>query len=108
MQATALRNRQILNQRDPAVRRAHHDELRATAGDAAKHRAFLLRTSMIQSLSGLLDAGGIVTTDSQRLPTRIDSICVHGDGPGAVEAARAIRTALEAAGHRLVTLPERV
>ena len=62
----------------------------------------------VQHVLRMLDAGGIVTTDSQRLPTRIDSICVHGDGPGAVEAARAIRAALEAAGHRLVTLPERV
>lgn len=62
----------------------------------------------VQHVLRMLDAGGIVTTDGQRLPTRIDSICVHGDGPGAVEAARAIRDALEAAGHRLVTLPERV
>ncbi|MFN6955864.1 MAG: FAD-dependent oxidoreductase [Acetobacteraceae bacterium] len=53
VQATALRNRQILNQRDPEVRRAYHDELRATAADPAKHRAFLLRTSMIQSLRDL-------------------------------------------------------
>ncbi len=62
----------------------------------------------VQHVLRMLDAGGIVTTDGQRLPTRIDSICVHGDGPGAVEAARTIRAALEAAGHRLVTLPERV
>ena len=62
----------------------------------------------VQHVLRMLQAGGIVTTDGQRLPTRIDSICVHGDGPGAVKAARAIRTALEAAGHRLVTLPERV
>ena len=62
----------------------------------------------VQHVLLMLEAGGIVTTDGQRLPTRIDSICVHGDGPGAVEAARAIRAALEAAGHRLVTLPERV
>lgn len=62
----------------------------------------------VQHVLRMLEAGGIVTADGQRLPTRIDSICVHGDGPGAVEAARAIRDALEAAGHRLVTLPERV
>lgn len=62
----------------------------------------------VQHVLRMLDAGGIVTTDGQCLPTRIDSICVHGDGPGAVEAARAIRAALEAAGHRLVTLPEGV
>lgn len=53
VQATTMRNRQILNQRDPAVRRAYHDELRATAADPASHRAFLLRSSMIQSLRDL-------------------------------------------------------
>jgi 3-(3-hydroxy-phenyl)propionate hydroxylase len=53
VQATTLRNRQILNQRDPATRRAYHDELRATAADPARHRAFLLRSSMIQSLRDL-------------------------------------------------------
>jgi 3-(3-hydroxy-phenyl)propionate hydroxylase len=53
VQQTTLRNRQILNQRDPAVRRAYHDELRATVDDPARHRAYLLRTSMIQSLRDL-------------------------------------------------------
>jgi 3-(3-hydroxy-phenyl)propionate hydroxylase len=53
VQATALRNRQILNQRDPEVRRAHHDDLRATAADPARHRAFLLRSTMIQALRDL-------------------------------------------------------
>jgi 5-oxoprolinase (ATP-hydrolysing) subunit A len=33
---------------------------------------------------------------------RVDSICVHGDSPGAVEAARAVRRALSDAGHDLV------
>ena len=53
VQAQALRNRQILNQREPAARQAYHDELRATAADPAKHRAYLLRSSMIQSLRDL-------------------------------------------------------
>jgi 3-(3-hydroxy-phenyl)propionate hydroxylase len=53
VQAQALRNRQLLNQRDPAVRRAHHDELRAIVADPAKHRAYLLRSAMIQSLRDL-------------------------------------------------------
>jgi 3-(3-hydroxy-phenyl)propionate hydroxylase len=53
VQAQALRNRQILNQRDPAARAAYHDELRATVADPARHRAYLLRSSMIQSLRDL-------------------------------------------------------
>lgn len=62
----------------------------------------------VQHVLRMLDAGGIVTTDGECLPTRIDSICVHGDGPQAVASARAIRTALETVGQRLVGLPERV
>jgi 3-(3-hydroxy-phenyl)propionate hydroxylase len=53
VQAQALRNRQILNQRDRAARAAYHDELRATVADPARHRAYLLRSSMIQSLRDL-------------------------------------------------------
>lgn len=33
-----------------------------------------------------------------RLPTRIDSVCVHGDTPGAVRVAEAVRARLEKAG----------
>jgi 3-(3-hydroxy-phenyl)propionate hydroxylase len=32
------------------VRQANLDELRATADDPARHRAFLLRTSLIESI----------------------------------------------------------
>lgn len=59
----------------------------------------------VRHVQHMLEAGGIVTADGQRLPTPIHSICVHGDGPGAVAAARAIRAALEAAGHCLAGLP---
>jgi UPF0271 protein len=62
----------------------------------------------VQHVLRMLDAGGIVTADDQRLPTTIHSICVHGDGPSAVAAAQAIRSALQAAGHRLVGLPDMV
>lgn len=47
------RNRALLNQKDPATRKAFLDDLRATAEDPARHRAHLLRTSMIQSLRDL-------------------------------------------------------
>jgi 2-polyprenyl-6-methoxyphenol hydroxylase-like FAD-dependent oxidoreductase len=53
VQQQALRNRSILNQKDPAVRQAFLDDLRATVADPARHRAHLLRTSMIQSLRDL-------------------------------------------------------
>ena len=53
-----------------------------------------------QHVLRMLDAGGIVTADGQRLPTPIHSICVHGDGPDAVASAQQIRLALEKAGYQ--------
>jgi 3-(3-hydroxy-phenyl)propionate hydroxylase len=53
VQQQALRNRAVLNQRDPDLRCAWHDELRVTEADPARHRAYLLRSSMIQSLRAL-------------------------------------------------------
>ncbi len=55
VQAQALRNRAILKETDPAKRRAYHDELRATVADRDKHFAYVMRSSMIQSLRDLED-----------------------------------------------------
>lgn len=53
VQAQTLRNRQMMAERDPAARRAYHDELRATVADPKRHRDYLLKSSMIQSLRDL-------------------------------------------------------
>ena len=53
VQAQALRNRKILNERDPAARRAYHDELRAIVADPNSHRDYVRRSSMLQSLRDL-------------------------------------------------------
>ncbi len=45
----SMRNRAILSETDPETRRQHLDEMRRTAEDPALARAFLLRTSMIES-----------------------------------------------------------
>lgn len=34
-----------------------------------------------------------------RLAPQVDSLCVHGDSPGAIDLARAVRSGLEDAGH---------
>ncbi len=47
---------------------------------------------------GMLEEGAIRCLSGRRIPARIDSICVHGDTPGAVALARALRAALEARG----------
>jgi 3-(3-hydroxy-phenyl)propionate hydroxylase len=49
-QAQTIRNKRLLAEKDPAVRRKNNDELRRTAEDPKLARAFLLRTSLIQSL----------------------------------------------------------
>jgi UPF0271 protein len=54
----------------------------------------------------MLDAGALIAIDGTRIPTPIGSICVHGDNPGAVAVARALRAGLLAAGLHLATLPE--
>lgn len=52
----------------------------------------------------MLQEKAIVTATGLCLPTRIDSICVHGDGPDAVATARLIRHALTSEGYGLVPL----
>jgi UPF0271 protein len=37
-------------------------------------------------------------TDGSSLEVRVRTLCIHGDSPGAVEIARAVRSALETAG----------
>lgn len=54
----------------------------------------------------MLEAQAIVSATGRHLPTRIDSVCVHGDGPDAVATARAIRQALRDKGYELVPLPQ--
>jgi 3-(3-hydroxy-phenyl)propionate hydroxylase len=49
-QAQTMRNKRLLAEKDPAVRRKNHDELRRTADDPKLARAFLLRSSLIESL----------------------------------------------------------
>jgi len=40
----------------------------------------------------------VAAIDGSHVPVAADTLCIHGDAPGAVERARAIRSALEGAG----------
>ena len=55
VQQTTLRNRAILNTREPEARRAYYDDLRRTVDDPEKHRNYVMRTSMIASLREVAD-----------------------------------------------------
>lgn len=46
----------------------------------------------------LVRDGTVVAVDGSVIPVPAASLCVHGDSPGAVIMARAVRTALEGAG----------
>ena len=51
-----------------------------------------------RNMIAMVKAGAILTGSGERLETRIDTICVHGDSAEAVELARKVRSGLEAAG----------
>jgi UPF0271 protein len=42
--------------------------------------------------------GVVVAVDGTRLDVPVESVCLHGDTPGAVQLARSVRAGLEAAG----------
>ncbi|MDG1280398.1 MAG: LamB/YcsF family protein [Pseudorhodobacter sp.] len=46
----------------------------------------------------MVQAGAILTQSGARIPTPIDTICLHGDTPTAVQIAASVRGALEASG----------
>ncbi len=47
------------------------------------------------------DDPATVVAQALRLASEVDSLCIHGDSPGALDLARAVRAALEDAGHAL-------
>ncbi len=48
--AQTERNRRVLAEKDPAVRKANHENLKRTAGDPELARAYLMRTSLLNSV----------------------------------------------------------
>jgi UPF0271 protein len=61
----------------------------AVIHDAVSARDHVLR---------MIDAQSLFPADGPPLPCRIDSICVHGDGPEALAIARTVRDGLAAQG----------
>jgi len=56
---------------------------------------------VVARVMGLLEDRSIAAVDGSRLRLDADTICVHGDTPGAAELARALRAGLEARGVRI-------
>jgi len=54
--------------------------------------------TVAERVARMVCEGEIVSISGKRMKTRVDSVCVHGDTPGAVSLARAVRGRLEAEG----------
>jgi UPF0271 protein len=57
--------------------------------------------AVVDRVLSMLTTGGVTAVDGSRLPLAIDSICLHGDTPGSVALARALRQAIEAEGWQI-------
>ena len=49
-------------------------------------------------VANMVSRGAIITRTGKEIKTKIDTICLHGDTPEAVNIARAIKDALEKSG----------
>lgn len=58
--------------------------------------------AVLERVKRLLDDGVITSITGKKLPIKIQSILLHGDTPGAVENARAIRQEIESGNGRIV------
>jgi 5-oxoprolinase (ATP-hydrolysing) subunit A len=65
---------------------------------AVLHDPELVAARMVR----LVTEGRLTAVDGTEIEVRADSICTHGDSPGAVEMARALGTALTGAGIDIV------
>jgi UPF0271 protein len=49
----------------------------------------------------MITTGSVASIDGSVVPVEVESVCVHGDSPGAVGIAAAVRDRLHAAGIEL-------
>jgi 5-oxoprolinase (ATP-hydrolysing) subunit A len=94
----------------PLVREIYADRAYADNGNlvsrrlegAVIHDAELAAERVIR----MIDDRAITCLSGARLPTRIDSVCVHGDTPGAVAMALRLRERLASAGATLAPMAD--
>jgi len=56
------------------------------------------RDAVLARVRQLLEEGTVTSYSGRKIPMRAHSILLHGDTPGAVELARAVRGVVEQAG----------
>ncbi|MEL7216084.1 MAG: 5-oxoprolinase subunit PxpA, partial [Pseudomonadota bacterium] len=85
--------------------RAYEDD--ATLVDRSKPGAMIHDASLAAPrILEMIEAGAIIAASGKHIPCKIDTICVHGDGPEALDIARTLRAALIEAGHTLTGLAQ--
>lgn len=99
-QQTAVRKLGCLWAGEIFADRAYNDD--ATLVDrslpgAVIHDADLAGRRMVD----MVQAAAIITESGKHIPTRIDTICLHGDTPEAVQIAASVRDTLKTAGVEL-------
>ena len=67
-------------------------------------RADAVICSSQMMIAEMVREGAIITASGKRIPTRIDTICLHGDTAEALDIARSVRTALADDGVTLAPL----
>lgn len=73
--------------------RAYNDD--ATLVDRSKPGAVIHDEELAaERMLRMIQAGAIITESGKHIPTRIDTICLHGDTPEAIEIALAVRKLL--------------
>jgi 5-oxoprolinase (ATP-hydrolysing) subunit A len=55
-------------------------------------------TAIAERVAGMVTAGHVTAVDGSYISVSVESVCVHGDSPGAVRIASAVRDRLEAGG----------
>ncbi len=77
--------------------RAYNDD--ATLVDRSKPGAVIHDAELAgKRMVAMVKAGAIITESGKHIETQIDTICLHGDTPEAVQIAGSVRRDLEAAG----------
>ncbi|APW37424.1 hypothetical protein RD110_09675 [Rhodoferax koreense] len=64
--------------------------------------------AVLARVTQLLDDGTVTAYSGRRIPMRASSILLHGDTPGAVALATAVRERIEAVGGRIVPISRQV
>ena len=59
----------------------------------------------VAQVLAMVRSGTVTALDGTPVPIRADTLCIHGDAPGAVAFAAGIRAALEAEGVELRACP---